>query len=1632
MAELSLEEVFETSITPTAKSQPVQGEMSLDSVFGDHITRATTDTSDNLKQTVKEVGGKVAGMAGQLSDMFTGIGKQLLGSGVYWGANTAALAKGESAKTAATAAQMTKDYFFPQEVSAPWSKVAETMGPEASAAYNENPIAWIMGKVGEFVEGGSKKIGETTGIPAEHFMALADQFMGSVGYKAVKPAVAHAFKMRVDQMKAGGQTTGNIKINPDGSITYGAEEPAVRGPATRMPGPDAEFIESSKQVKEIFQKVKGKDQAARDSRTVKEFFDEAMKPKAPEEMKAEPEAVPATDHQGTEVDPNLVSGTEKIKSGQWEQMSPEEASAVKLAAQNSDRLQMGVRKHQRGSADWKDLTSVFVATGAGTALGLWGYRWYDNWRKQQEQDNEDYNKTKDEEPEYNNEGTMEALDWKHLAPVAVAAGAIKMKGGMWHPKAVARLATPLAEQLSGKPRHILDDIAENRRNNEGIRPEYLEAEAQHKWSEKAISNYLNKHAGTATDPLKDVEIPQGEGTIKWEDAWDQALHHKAARTIPEIKTPNPEERIWSIRGDRAQGPRGEYRPAGTITDYLSHVGDYLRQNVKADKLGQYDLVRAVKETAENDKRVAREMEKAQASSTKDLPVYKEYPDGYKWVELRLPEELSEDQAKQVRKATKEEWSRGSGWVDADGNYEKTTEGYVAIDSKGKPIRNSYTEENAGGKTPREAWLSGKLSEEGNTLGHCVGGYCDAVASGESKIYSLRDEKGKSHVTIEVEPKGMEKSADLAGNDTYTADADNIVQIRGKQNRAPASQYLPYVQDFVRSGKWGEVGDLQNTALMYGRDVRGHTSSQGHATNAADLQASGLKPDQLYTAEEIRAIADKTNKARGQEGNADPKLLAAIAAIGGGAALGAYLNPDHPFKASLYGAGVGLLLSRVQSRAWIEAIKRAQIPDKIVRIDNYIRDRVYAEKVGDRATYQLTDRIQTAIPSQARREAIYDFLENERPTNLTPVERAVAADVRQFLNGLGELARDSKVIREMVDDYATRIYGQPAKGLFGEKKVGGNTSVSSPFGKPRGYETRVEAEAAGLTPVTTDIAQVVDLYSKSVRSAIENRKLIDTLRQAALDDGTKLLVKTNKGKRAPDNYTTIDHPQMDGWAVHPDIAPDLRFVFDNKNFGSIVGALDAINTTQKRLGVSMSLFHATALEHAMIGGTSILKSPVRGARILAQSFAPAIFGENLMVKMVREGGAGDLVDQALKDGVQISFERQSPTIAEERMPLYRAMDASTKFLNETVPHLGDVTTGAVSKLNHMFDRAMWGRFHAAMKLETYADKVAELQRNNARDVANGKAELKSRDEIGGMAASFVNDLFGGLDWYKLVTEFDSRWGREVASAAFSPSGRLAQRMVMFAPDWTISTTRAFAKSFGPAAMMGVAGGILGSEVSEDNKLLGGALGVLAGLGAGKAAGLKFQTGTGIKGLMQPTELADLHRQYFMRSALIYTAIGDAVNYQLSGHHIWENKDPTRIDLGDGRTMQASKHFMEPIHWLVTPRQQALNKLSYIIKEPASQVMDQEYLSTKGAPRMGNTPRDKEISLGTRLEHAAKGFAPISAGQMAGQGAAAGAMGFAGMPIYGKTFEERDRLKQERKEQNIQRRIDRRQRRQEQGR
>lgn len=279
---------------------------------------------------------------------------------------------------------------------------------------------------------------------------------------------------------------------------------------------------------------------------------------------------------------------------------------------------------------------------------------------------------------------------------------------------------------------------------------------------------------------------------------------------------------------------------------FDHMIDVLREQMAAghlrpESLKSLSVPQAVQRVHEYNLAKQRAMEKIKLQQQGELPVHKEYPEGYKWLELK------------------------------------------------HPTNNEMTEQ--------------ALKYEGDAMGHCVGGYCPEVLSNNAKIYSLRDAKGEPHVTIEVAPgkhpigysvshdEDFPKTFELedldmnkinlpkeqydaiynrakeifsnrpnininrtdladmrygafqqAANEVLGELPGKIQQIKGKQNVAPKAEYQPFVQDFVRSGDWADVRDLHNTGLKN----MAHTGSNYELTNVPEDIAK-LKHTERYHA-----------------------------------------------------------------------------------------------------------------------------------------------------------------------------------------------------------------------------------------------------------------------------------------------------------------------------------------------------------------------------------------------------------------------------------------------------------------------------------------------------------------------------------------------------------------------------------------------------------------------------------------------------------------------------------------------------------------------------------------------------------------------------------------------------------------
>jgi hypothetical protein len=391
-------------------------------------------------------------------------------------------------------------------------------------------------------------------------------------------------------------------------------------------------------------------------------------------------------------------------------------------------------------------------------------------------------------------------------------------------------------------------------------------EALNNWVDRNLGNYVKKEMATPEDPVRRLaeegitHMPQGEidfanqfmpeqlavkrmmagfdpgdagvsnAAKGWERITDEMFNvgtagqHTRPLTPTEIRQgykSTVDDNPWLTKLDPSTPVYYPENMDSMSRDLgFDHILDVLREDVtsgriRPEQLSKVSMEQAVRRTAEYDQELAAKMNAERAAKRDGLPVYKEYPEGYRWVELNRPGAFASES-------------------EAMGH---SVRGYEP--PHGHPD-----------------WVAG--SGDRGSLGYGHGGW-EAIKSGKAKVYSLVGPKGEPHVTVEVASTGMTPEqrqykigflADQLQKEGKTPEdalrqaekiypeerKEAITQIKGKQNQAPNQEYLPFVQDFVKSGQWSGVDDIQNTGLFSARDVANIMPQGIHMSRGAREQA----------------------------------------------------------------------------------------------------------------------------------------------------------------------------------------------------------------------------------------------------------------------------------------------------------------------------------------------------------------------------------------------------------------------------------------------------------------------------------------------------------------------------------------------------------------------------------------------------------------------------------------------------------------------------------------------------------------------------------------------------------------------------------------------------------------------------
>lgn len=621
-------------------------------------------------------------------------------------------------------------------------------------------------------------------------------------------------------------------------------------------------------------------------------------------------------------------------------------------------------------------------------------------------------------------------------------------------------------------------------------------------------------------------------------------------------------------------------------------------------------------------------------------------------------------------------------------------------------------------------------------------------------------------------------------------------------------------------------------------------------------------------------------------------------------------------------------------AWAEDLK-----DKLgVYVRNEIKDGLM--------THFDALKMEEIMPDKAGRERVWEAIQEGKGSELTGQAKKLYEFHQKVMDEIYQAANKVGAIKGYIQDYAARhidmehLSAEQKEALL--KEIGnaypslqpttkhGKTRTVTDFG-----ELKKIMEKHDLKFKTTDLAEVFRLYAQSVKKAVRDTNKLNAMKKTRVS-GLPVLMEIGGSEKIPPNYKPLRGSGMyENYAVHPDIYDAAKHLIGSNDPGMVLKAAATLSGAIKRVAVGFSLFHYGTLNVANF----LTNKPMHSI----ESFVKTRGGVK-RESLLKDPTTGRLSEEAkfqIDNGVTFGIISDSGV---------GAMDAIAQGADKL---LGKVTgknynliykaTQPARMVQKALDHMTWEITHDGLKYLA-AQKKLEMARLNHPDIPDA-VHMK---EI----ARNINNTFGGLDWFSVAREGNSKFSEKIKMAAYSPTGRMGLQVLMFAPDWTMSTVRAVTHALPERAF----------------------------------APETWDLSKGLQGLLHPLTDHDYSRQYMMRFALTSLTLANGLNVALSGKYIWENKDPFTIDLGDGTFLSPFKHAAEFYHWITDFDKTFYNKLGWLPKQLTEAAYDIR----------------KDTPLQERLKNLVKGTAiPFTGSSAADPRRTPGesASAFVGMPITG---------------------------------
>jgi hypothetical protein len=605
------------------------------------------------------------------------------------------------------------------------------------------------------------------------------------------------------------------------------------------------------------------------------------------------------------------------------------------------------------------------------------------------------------------------------------------------------------------------------------------------------------------------------------------------------------------------------------------------------------------------------------------------------------------------------------------------------------------------------------------------------------------------------------------------------------------------------------------------------------------------------------------------------------------------------------------------------------------------------KVGNATSRRLNELYNKEFPilNKKREEAVLDWIQGDKSIKLSATELKAATAAQDYFAKMHKVLSDNDLLIRFRKNFLPGFWQTSAfeseESII--KKLQSFLNDSANIEQYKGrlasenskkINSYAEGRKIGLEARTTNLGEIISLYNNAVNRALGERRIVKTLfnsdingrvtpegnpykfmydtlptdvnakdyvkfRHHAFESHNPKNEKTLKGINKQVEEMKIENPKeklntrnelidqayKDGTMTEPfvykEAAPHLKLMFDSTESKGLFRAISNVNFLQKRFSVGYSFFHAAALMESMIfAGVGVTKA----LNVPVSYFKP---GKNSAKRMITEGGNFDDYEAGLRAGVVFSHPDDIGHHA-----FYDMVQGANRLADRVgSPLLKWTMQQGIDKLVvkpfKFIDDVTWDHVYNSGKLYTFQTARLKL----LRDPKNKDIPLVELDKKAGM---FTNEAYGGLNWRRLYENVESPLMKKIAGTALTPSGRRVLQLMMFAPDWTISNFRILYKA--------------------------------------------------LPGINKDPVARKLYQAYAIRAGLIYATLGSALQYMFTGKSLFENKDPTKIDLGNGDTMVFSKQMMEPLHWAVHPYKTLVSKQGSTLKLTQQLLFNKRFLTS----------------------------------------------------------------------------------------